>query len=37
MDTWQEENPSIEVIKEHNRPVVKFSEAEMKEIFSRSS
>jgi len=34
MDTWQEENPSIEVIKEHNRPVVKFSEAEMKEIFS---
>ena len=34
MYTWQEENPSVEVIKEHNRPVVKFSEAEMQEIFS---
>lgn len=34
MDTWQEENPSMEFIEEHNRPVVKFSEAEMREIFS---
>jgi len=34
MYTWQEENPSVEVIKKHNRPVVKFSEAEMQEIFS---
>jgi len=32
--TWQEENPSVEVIKEHNRPIVKFSEVEMQEIFS---
>lgn len=34
MFTWQEENPSVEVIKEHNRPIVKFSEVEMEEIFS---
>ena len=34
MYTWQEENPSVEVIKEHNRPVVKFSEDEMAQIFS---
>lgn len=34
MYTWQEENPSVEVIKEHNRPIVKFSEVEMQEIFS---
>ncbi len=34
MFTWQEEDPSVEVIKEHNRPIVKFSEVEMKEIFS---
>ena len=34
MYTWQVENPSVEVIKEHNRPVVKFSEVEMHEIFS---
>jgi hypothetical protein len=34
MFTWQEENPSVEVIKEHNRPVVNFSEVEMQEIFS---
>ena len=34
MFTWQEEDPSVEVIKEHNRPIVKFSEVEIKEIFS---
>lgn len=34
MYTWQEENPSVEVIKDHNRPIVKFSETEMQEIFS---
>jgi hypothetical protein len=34
MYTWQEENPSVDVIKDHNRPIVKFSEAEMTEIFS---
>ncbi len=31
---WQEENPSVEFIKKHNRPVVQFSEAEMQQIFS---
>lgn len=34
MHRWQEENPSVEVIKKHNFPVVKFSEVEMQEIFS---
>ena len=34
MHAWEEENPSVEVIKKHNRPVVKFSEVEMQEIFS---
>jgi hypothetical protein len=34
MYTWQEENPSVDVIKDHNRPVVKFSETEMEHIFS---
>ena len=34
MYTWQEENPSVEVIKEHNKPVVKFSDEEMAQIFS---
>lgn len=34
MYTWQEENPSVDVIKEHNRSVVKFSEDEMAQIFS---
>ena len=34
MHTWQEENPSVEVIKEHNRPVVKFSEEEIQQIFA---
>jgi hypothetical protein len=34
MHTWEEENPSVEVIKKHNRPVVKFSEVEMQQIFS---
>jgi hypothetical protein len=34
MDTWQEENPSVEVIKKHNRPVVKFSEDEIQQIFT---
>jgi hypothetical protein len=34
MYTWQEENPSVDVIKEHNRPVVKFSDEEMAKIFA---
>lgn len=34
METWQQENPSADFIKEKNRPVVKFSEDEMKQIFS---
>jgi hypothetical protein len=34
MDTWQEENPSVEAVKEHNRPIVKFSDAEISAIFS---
>ncbi|UCE41310.1 MAG: hypothetical protein JSV17_18070 [Candidatus Aminicenantes bacterium] len=34
MFVWQEENPSVEVIKEHNRPIVEFSEVERNEIFS---
>ena len=34
METWQEENPSVEVIKKHNRPIVKFSDAEISDIFS---
>jgi len=34
MYTWQEENPSVDVIKEHNKPVVEFSEEEMAQIFS---
>ena len=34
MYTWQEENPSVDVIKEHNRPVVNFSEEEIQQIFS---
>jgi hypothetical protein len=34
MYTWQEENPSVEVIKEHNKPVMKFSDEEMAQIFS---
>ena len=34
MYTWQDENPSVEVIKEHNRPVVKFSDPEIQQIFS---
>jgi hypothetical protein len=34
MATWQEENPSVEMIEKHNQPVVKFTEAEMKQIFS---
>ena len=34
MYTWQEENPTVDVIKEHNQPIVKFSEDEMEQIFS---
>ena len=34
MYTWQDENPSDEVIKENNRPVVKFADAEIQQIFS---
>jgi len=34
MYTWEEENPTSEVIEKHNRPVVKFSEVEIQEIFS---
>ena len=34
MYIWQEENPSVEVIKDHNRPVVKFSDDEIEQIFS---
>jgi hypothetical protein len=34
MYSWQEENPSDDVIKEHNRPVVKFSDAEIQQIFA---
>lgn len=34
MHTWQAESPSIEMIKESNQPIVKFTEAEMNEIFA---
>ncbi len=34
MYTWEEKNPSVDVIKEHNRPVVKFSDVEIQAIFS---
>lgn len=34
MYTWEEENPTTDVIEEHNRQVVKFSETEMQGIFS---
>ncbi len=34
MYTWQGENPSIDVIKEHNQPIVKFSDDEIEQIFS---
>ena len=34
MQTWQEENPSKEFLKEKDFPVVKFTEAEMDEIFA---
>jgi len=34
MQTWQEENPTAEKVKEYNVPVVKFSDAEIQQIFS---
>lgn len=34
MDAWQEDNPSAEVVKEHNPPIVKFSDDEISQIFS---
>jgi hypothetical protein len=34
MYTWQEENPTTDVIKVHNRPIVKFSEEEMAQVFA---
>ncbi len=34
MQTWQEENPSVEKVKEYNVSEVKFSDAEIQQIFS---
>ena len=34
MHSWQGENPSVEVIEKNNRPVVKFTEVEMQQVFS---
>jgi hypothetical protein len=34
LDLWEEENPDAAKVKEHKRPVVDFSESEIKQIFS---
>ena len=34
LDQWEEENPDVEKIKEHKRPVVEFTESEIQQIFS---
>lgn len=34
MQTWQEENPSVEKVKEYNVSEVSFSDAEIQQIFS---